>query len=379
MSILDNVDNTKVARFEASSIATATTRTYTLPDANGTLFLDANASETVRGVVEEGTDAEVQDSGNAGTGGTGARLFVSIPKLWNWWAAIKGLAQTITNTWTFTGVKVSGQAAASGLYNLVIIDDTGTLVKETDVEYNPTTGELTVTGINQLNTGYTLTLKDSTGNIIFRAKNDREVEFGTDGVSVLRVPSTVTAGNASIDFRDIEGEQYAFKDQSSNKYLTFEKLSSVNAAALILSTGERVNRMRRVQLFDKAVGQIIVRDQITPITTNTTAAGQNTVQTISVPTGKVLTMRSVELIAIATDGTVVNYPMVLTIRNLSGTVTVASNLAGGLEQELPANDASFNTNISGTDVQLRFQNTSGAGKTFSVFHAYEYSIKDIPT
>lgn len=42
-SIIDDGDNTKIAQFQASSIATATTRTYTLPNASGEVILhDAN-------------------------------------------------------------------------------------------------------------------------------------------------------------------------------------------------------------------------------------------------------------------------------------------------------------------------------------------------
>lgn len=334
-----------------------------------------NGSETENGIFEEATDAET--AAGTAVGSTGARLVVNPAKLMTWWTSIKAAAQTITAKWTFNDLNITNQIQSGKSVPVYVRASDGQLTKIPWIEFDTTNQIVKVNGVDDTSASVQEWYNFS-GQLIAKIRNDRALEIGGT-IFEIEVPSSITAGNASISFNDIEGEQLAIKDKLSNKYLTFEKLSSSNAANLLLATGTKILRGRRVEVFDKGIGQILVRDQITPVTTTTGAAAQNVIQTISVPTGKVLTLKSLELVAIATDGTTINYPLVLTILNLSGTVTVSSNLSDGLEQELPSNDASFNTNISGTNVELRFQNTSGAGKSFTVYHAFEYSIKDIPT
>lgn len=62
-----------------------------------------DASETVEGVVEEATDAEMQ--AGTGAGGTGARLFVNPGKLSTWWTWVKTQAATITGAWVFSALR----------------------------------------------------------------------------------------------------------------------------------------------------------------------------------------------------------------------------------------------------------------------------------
>lgn len=49
LSIVDNADNTKVAQFQVSGVTTATTRTFTFPDASGTFMLTSAIGSTVQG------------------------------------------------------------------------------------------------------------------------------------------------------------------------------------------------------------------------------------------------------------------------------------------------------------------------------------------
>lgn len=49
LSIVDNADNTKVVQFQVSGVTTATTRTFTFPDATGTFMLTSAIGSTVQG------------------------------------------------------------------------------------------------------------------------------------------------------------------------------------------------------------------------------------------------------------------------------------------------------------------------------------------
>jgi hypothetical protein len=69
------------------------------------------ANELQIGLVEEASETETNTNISTSTT-SGARLFLSIAKLWGWWTFIKTTAQTISNTWTFINPVFTGTPTA---------------------------------------------------------------------------------------------------------------------------------------------------------------------------------------------------------------------------------------------------------------------------
>ena len=119
--VQDNADATRQAAFEASAIATGTTRTFTLPDLNGTLALLEGAqtltgAKTFAGAVQvtdanltiaEAADPTKQARFSATGITTGTTRTFTLPNQNGTLAVTSSLAQTFTGTTTFSGSTVS--------------------------------------------------------------------------------------------------------------------------------------------------------------------------------------------------------------------------------------------------------------------------------
>lgn len=101
---------------QITTLGTITTGSWTASVISGTYL--ANASETVKGVVEEATDAEV--TAGTATGATGAKLFVTPAKLQTALGA-EGTEGAITRRITFNSAASVQTICAHGFNNLYVI------------------------------------------------------------------------------------------------------------------------------------------------------------------------------------------------------------------------------------------------------------------
>lgn len=106
-SIKDNSDPTKIAQFQLSGISTATTRTYTLPDANATLVPAASPSISDPTITGTTTAAIVNTSGKV----THAAQLVTTP------AAVASAA-SITNLASSTSAIRLGGSTATTIHGI---------------------------------------------------------------------------------------------------------------------------------------------------------------------------------------------------------------------------------------------------------------------
>lgn len=165
-SYVDDVE--EYANFAALPVTGETGKIYVTLDDNkafrwsGSAYVEISsvslASETVSGISEEATDAEV----TAGTaaGGTGSRLFLNPAKLLTWWTAIKAAAITFGSS--LKAKQIAGDYgvltdAANIAWNANTIGNIGQVTlggnRTLDAITNPQTGGLYILRVVQDGTG----------------------------------------------------------------------------------------------------------------------------------------------------------------------------------------------------------------------------------
>lgn len=159
----DNLDTTKRAQFELSGITTATTRTYTLPNASGTLAL-LNASQTF---------SSAQTFSNAVTM-SGATTNIAL-----------GTSQT-TGTWTAggtaqTGAITLGQSTAAQALSIASGATTTGVTKTVNIGTNGASGSTTTITIGS-STGSTTT--NLNGNFVMRTGSIQELRAVVSGTAI---------------------------------------------------------------------------------------------------------------------------------------------------------------------------------------------------
>lgn len=162
-TVLDNADNTKAFQFDAAGISTATTRTFTMPDANTTL-VGIDVAQTLTNKTISGLSNTLTNIANGS--------LVNSAVTFNGVSVSLGASGTITavnpNALTIgTGLSGSSYSGAAGV--TIAIDSTVATLTGSQTLTNKTLTSPVISTIS--NTG-TLTLPTSTDTLVGRATTD---------------------------------------------------------------------------------------------------------------------------------------------------------------------------------------------------------------
>jgi hypothetical protein len=222
------------------------------------------ATESDDGTVQEGTTSQVNDAANTGNGSSGARLFVSIPKLWGWWTFVKGVAQTFLN------LNLSGQIESGKQVGVYIRSSDGQLTKIPWLEYDLTNRKVIVKGINNLSSQSSFDIENSDGDK-FEFFNDRR--FSIPGTQfIIRVKDAVPSGNARMQLNDNQAMALIIEDKSGKEYVSFRSTDN----------DERFN-VRVTQRLDVQGNNLIPYDITQPPQVTANAANGSTTLITSIP------------------------------------------------------------------------------------------------
>ena len=222
-TIQDNADPTKQAKFEASGISTATTRTFTFPNASGTFALVSDLSTyqpldsdltALAGIAANGIIARTgsgtatvrsimaPSAGITITNGDGVSGNPTLA-LANDLAAVEGISttgfvkRTASDTWSAAAIADGDlpSALTGKTYNALALSALAigfTIGGGTSSKTLTVSNTLTLAGTD----GTTITLPDTTGTV---ALNNQTFYLGTTQVAINRASGALSLAGVSID------------------------------------------------------------------------------------------------------------------------------------------------------------------------------------
>jgi len=359
-AIVDNVNNTKVAKFESSGITTGTTRTFTFQDANGTLALLENnlgqfattTSAQLAGVISDET-------------GSGSLVFNNTPTLLTpVIASVRGDAGALElrpNAANTTGtVTVSATTASTNATTGALVVAGGVGVGG-DINITGNTiisGDLTVHGTTTTVNSTVVTIKDP----VF-ALGDDTLDDNKDRGVTFRYNDGVSSKAGFFGFKDSTGE-FTFIPDATGVAEVFSGAPGTIAANL------NGTALRATNLAGGAAGSIAY--QTAPNTTAFLAAGTTGQVLLSGGTGAptwtnygtvtdeafLLTddLDPTKIVKFQVAGVSTATTRTLTVQNANGTIALLGNNLSAFAATTSAELASVISDETGTGV-LVFNNT----------------------
>lgn len=338
-TIVDDGDNTKKAMFQASSITTSTTRTYTFPDVNGFLLTDANVSGTSNQVILTDIGNEIRFSLPQSIGTSNVPTF----------------AGAILQTGFGTQLTIRHSSA---LNNAQLFVDSGGNLNITPSGSNVNIASASLDVATNITVGGTVDGVDIAGTAVTTWGNGLEYTSGTAAVDYNTVNLKITAG-----------ELNTIQDIHTTAAVSF---GTVSASTITASTN-----LNGSYLID---GQICFPSS-TKVSGDSTFFWDNTSKELGVGTGspsaKIHSLATTEQLRLGYDasnyasftvnssGQLIIVPTSSTVRFGSGNTTTTCSLADGRTNL--GYDASNGVGYISCSASKRFGVKTGGSSSYGLY------------
>lgn len=254
-----------------------------------------------------------------------------------------------TNYATFAELVISGQSGTG--YRFTIMDSTGKLLRAGELEYDPTTGEITFNAPDDLSTTYLVKMYNNSGDLIARFSAGKFMELGGTEF-IIQVDSSITSGNARMILNDNQAMGLITEDSTGKEYTSIRTTDG----------DERFN-IRVKRRLDVIAGNLAPMDesQFTAVA-NATVSSVTLIGSIAMPTDEEVVFFEMDFYAISNAGAGGFQKIKGAIQRISGGTVqnFASQVADAIQRTAGTFTFAVAADNTGKAINLNFtQNSSG--------------------